>query len=417
MAGNYPSNRIMRILQINKYHFIKGGADRVYFNTINLLEEHDQEVGSFSTLRPENIRSKYSEYFVPYIEHRNKNTLSNLLNASSYLYNKAAFENLKRLLDTFEPDIAHLHLFYGDLSASILKALRQSGIPVVQSVHDYRLLCPANALLDSHNEICEKCKPRAYYHCAVKRCLEGNLLFSSILALEGYSRKCLIDPLDYIDRFIFVSKFAQKKHIEFDQRFSAKSEQLYNFTDVGSGGIKSEKGNYFLFFGRLSKEKGIETLLSAAGNLDVNFKIAGSGPLEETVLDYASKHKNITFLGHQSGADLKNLVKNASFVIVPSEWYENNPMTIIEAYAAGVPVIASRIGGIPEIVMHEKTGFLFEARDIAGLVDTIIMAEKITPDDYSSLSQNCRKFAIREFSSQAHYDQLMDIYSKILKNA
>jgi len=407
----------MRILQINKYHFIKGGADRVYFNTINLLEEHGHKVAFFSTLRPENIRSEYSEYFVPYIEHRHNHALSNLLNASRYLYNKTAFENLKRLLDTFKPDIAHLHLFYGDLSASILRALRQSGVPVVMSVHDYRLLCPANALLDSHNEICEKCKSRAYYYCAIKRCLEGNLFFSSVLALEGYSRKYLIDPLDYIDRFIFVSKFSERKHIEFNQRFSTKAEHLYNFTDVDSGDLKSEKGRYFLFFGRLSKEKGITTLLSAVSNLNVKFKIAGTGPLEKEVINFTAVNKNVTFLGHQTGPALKELVKNASFVIVPSECYENNPMTIIEAYAAGVPVIAARIGGIPEIVIHEKTGFLFETRNITNLTDTMNMAERISPEEYASLSQNCREFAIREFSSRTHYTQLMDIYSKILKNA
>ena len=406
----------MRILQINKYHFIKGGADRVYFNTIKLLEEHGHKVASFSTLRPENNQSKYSEYFVPYIEHRHNNALSNLINASRYLYNKTAFENLKRLLDTFKPDIAHLHLFYGDLSASILKALRQSGVPVVMSVHDYRLLCPANTFLDSHNRICEKCRNRSYYNCAIKKCLEGNFFYSSVLAVEGYYRKYFIDPLDYIDRFIFVSKFTEAKHIEFDQRYAGKSEQLYNFTHVEREDNKIEKGSYFLFFGRLVKEKGIETLLKAVRMLDVSLKIAGTGPLEKEVIDCTAINKNVTFLGHQTGPDLKELVKNASFVIVPSECYENNPMTIVEAYAAGVPVIATRIGGIPEIVMHEKTGFLFESRNITSLADAMNMAKKISPDEYASLSQNCREFAMREFSSEAHYNHLMHIYSKITKN-
>lgn len=109
-------------------------------------------------------------------------------------------------------------------------------------------------------------------------------------------------------------------------------------------------------------------------------------------------------------------MKNASFVVVPSEWYENNPMTIIEAYAAGVPVIASRIGGIPEIVMHEKTGFLFEPFDISGLANSIISADRIDLDVYASLSQNCRDFAKREFSSEAHYNHLMQIYSKTIND-
>lgn len=407
----------MRILQINKYHFIKGGADRVFFNTISLLEQRGHEVLTFSTRRPENIPGKYSDYFVPYIEHRQNTGLRNLLNAGRYLYNKSAYKNLERLVSTFRPDIAHLHLFYGDLSASILKVLRKAGIPVVLSVHDYRLLCPANALLDAQGNICEKCKNGSFYHCSVKKCLEDNFFFSSVLALEGYSRKYFIDPLEYIDRFIFVSKFAESKHIEFDKRYKSKSNHLYNFTDTETGEIKTEKGKYFLYFGRLSKEKGLETLLAAVSSLKVDLRIAGSGPLEEEVKKYTEEHRNVTFLGHRTGTELKELVKNASFVVVPSEWYENNPMTIIEAYAAGVPVIASRIGGIPEIVLHEKTGFLFEARDMDGLTNTLKLAERISLDSYVAMSHYCREFALREFYSGSHYDRLIDIYSKMPRDA
>ena len=407
----------MRILQVNKYHFIKGGADRVFFNTINLLEDNGHEVITFSTLRPENTPSKYSDYFVHYIERRRSNTLINILNARRYIYNDLAFKNIERIIREFKPEIAHLHLFYGDLSASILKALRDARIPVVQSVHDYRLLCPANALLDAKGNICEKCKYKSFYHCSVKRCLEGNFFFSSVLAVEGYFRKYVIDPLEYIDRFIFVSKFAEQKHIEFDRRFASKAVHLYNFTDMEDLELRTNKGKYFLFFGRVSKEKGIETLLAAADGMKTDFRIAGSGPLEEEVKRFATNHKNVTFLGHQSGKDLRDLIKNASFVVVPSEWYENNPMTIIEAYASGVPVIASRIGGIPEIVSHGKTGFLFESRDASDLARALDLGDKISYVDYSIMSRNCREFAAREFSPGGHYDRLIDIYSKLLKDA
>lgn len=403
----------MKILQVNKYNFIKGGADRVYFNTSSLLQAHGHDVISFSTLRTENINSIFSDYFVPFIEHRDRNCLGNLLISGRYLYNRQAYRNLDLLLEKYRPDVAHLHLFYGDLSASILKALKKRQIPVVQSVHDYRLLCPANALLDSKSNICEKCRDKSYYHCAFKRCLEGNFFFSSVLSVEGYVRKYLIDPLDYIDRFIFVSKFAQDKHIEFDQRYALKSEQLYNFTDTTEGSAKSDKGDYFLFFGRLSKEKGIETLVSAVVKTQVRLKIAGSGPLQNEISILSAGNERIEFLGHQSGSDLKELVRNASFIIVPSEWYENNPMTIIESYAAGVPVIAARIGGIPEIVLHEKTGFLFESKDTAGLIEILKYAEHISSGVYHSLSNNCREFARREFSSANHYQNLMHIYSKV----
>jgi len=406
----------MKILQINKYHFIKGGADRVYFNTVNLLEKNGHEVISFSTSHPDNLESRFSDFFVPYIEYRKNGFVSNILSAGRYIYNKSAYKILNSLLDVYKPDIAHLHLFYGDLSASILKSLRERKIPVVLSVHDYRLICPANSLLDSCSNICERCRNKAYYQCLTNRCLEGNFFYSGVLALEGYVRKYWIDSLDYIDRFIFVSSFAQQKHIEFDNRFSAKSSQLYNFTDVESYSPASEKGDYFLFFGRLVKEKGLTTLLNAVKDLDVKLMIAGAGPLEEEVINLSEKHRNITFLGYQSGGKLKELIRRATFIVVPSEWYENNPMTIIEAYSMGIPVIGARIGGIPEIVIDNKTGFLFESRNERDLADAIRKASQIGSLKYTEMSAAAAAYAHSNFSSGDHYNKLMEIYTEVRQN-
>lgn len=406
----------MRVLQINKYHFIKGGADRVYFNTGNLLAENKHEVIYFSTDHPDNAESSYSEFFVPYSDNRQAGFFQKISNAGTYLNNRTAYQNLNRLVKKYKPDIAHLHLFYGGLSSSVLRSLKENNIPIVQSVHDYRLLCPANAFLDSKNRICEKCRNRSYYQCTLKRCSDGDLFYSSILTLEGYQRKYFIDPLDYIDHFIFVSKFSQEKHIEFDNRYSMKSSHLYNFTDVRKEKTTTDKGNHFLFFGRLSEEKGLLTLLNVAKKLKLNLKIAGTGPLEAEVMRSAALNENIEFMGYQSGNDLAKIIQSASFIIVPSEWYENNPMTVIESYAYGIPVIGARIGGIPEIVIENKTGFLFESRNEDDLTMAIEKARRLSFAEYSNLSQNAREFAERNFSSGGHYQALMEIYSKVLKN-
>jgi glycosyltransferase involved in cell wall biosynthesis len=406
----------MRVLQINKHHFIKGGADRVYFNTGNLLAENQHEIIYFSTNHPNNFNSQFSDFFVPYSDNRQAGFARKVVNAGTYLNNRTAYKNLNKLISKYNPDIAHLHLFYGGLSTSVLKSLKENNVPVVQSVHDYRLLCPANAFLDSGNQICEKCKNRSYYQCTVKRCSEGDFFYSSILSLEAYTRKYFIDPLDYIDRFIFVSKFSQEKHIEFDNRYSEKSNHLYNFTDVRRDQTTAQKGNYFLFFGRLSEEKGLLTLINAAKKLKLNLKIAGTGPLETEVVRSTANNRHIEFLGYQSGADLSEVIKKSLFIIVPSEWYENNPMTIIEAYAYGIPVIGSRIGGIPEIVIENKTGFLFESRNEDDLIRAIEKAGQLNSAEYADLSLNARNFAERNFSSGNHYSALMGIYSKVLKN-
>lgn len=406
----------MRVLQINKHHFIKGGADRVYFNTGSLLSDNQHEVIYFSTEHHDNFESSSSGYFVPFTDNRQAGFFRKIANAGNYLSSRIVYNNLNKLISKYRPDIAHLHLFYGGLSSSVLRSLKENNIPTVMSVHDYRLLCPANAFLDSGNRICEKCRNRSYYQCAFKRCSEGDFFFSSILALEAYQRKYFIDPVDYIDHFIFVSKFSRDKHIEFDNRYSKKSSHLYNFTDVRNEKKTVEKDNYFLFFGRLSEEKGLLTLLNVAKKLKFNLRIAGAGPLEPEVIECARNSSNIEFLGYQSGSDLTDLIQSSLFIIVPSEWYENNPMTIIESYAYGIPVIGARIGGIPEIIIDNETGFLFESRNEDDLAKAIEKAGRLTSAEYTGFSLNARAFAEHNFSSVSHYSNLLKIYSKVLNN-
>ena len=149
----------------------------------------------------------------------------------------------------------------------------------------------------------------------------------------------------------------------------------------------------------------------------INLKIAGTGPLENKIVDYAAQNKNIEFLGHQSGDVLTQLIKASYFVIVPSEWYENNPMTIIEAFALGKPVIGANIGGIPEIVIHNKTGFLFKSRDGDDLANAIMKTKQLSTEAYAAMCANARKFAEINFSAEAHYEKLIEVYTQVIKNA
>jgi glycosyltransferase involved in cell wall biosynthesis len=407
----------MKVLQINNHHFIKGGADRVYFNTGRLLQQHGHEVLYFSSKNAKNVASTYSDAFVPINDNRNNNFLQQIGGVKNYILNKTAYENLNQLLEKNKPDIAHLHLFYGGLSGSILKALKEHKVPIVETVHDYRLLCPANAFLNAKNEICEKCRNRSYYQCATGKCLDNNFFYSSILSMEAYNRKYFTNPLDYVDHFIFVSEFSKFKHFDFNKGYKTKASHLYNFTTIPKDFSITDKGKYFLFFGRLSKEKGLYTLVNAAIKNNCVLKIAGGGPLEAEIIEFAKNNKNIEYLGHQSGEALAALIKQASYVVVPSEWYENNPMTVLEAYALGKPIIGAKIGGIPEIVIDHKTGFLFESRNEDDLSRTMLKAATIDEKNYAEMSLNARQFAETHFGEEAHYTKLMDIYSGILNNA
>jgi glycosyltransferase involved in cell wall biosynthesis len=270
----------MRILLINSKHFIDGGADRVYLNTGKLLEDNGHNVAYFSTLNDKNLYSDYSKYFVNNIKPRQGSLLSKIQIVKKYLYNHEALVKLKMLIKDFKPDVAHIHLFYGALSSSILHILKDNRISIVITIHDYRLLCPVNSMLDKQGRICEKCINGRFYNCVLKRCSEGNIFQSTVVAAEAYMRKFLVDPLVYIDHFIFVSQFSKEKHISFDNRYKEKSSHLYNFSDSFEN-AKAIKGDYLFYYGRLSKEKGVLNLINSVKKTNSKLIIAGDGPQRE----------------------------------------------------------------------------------------------------------------------------------------
>lgn len=401
----------MRILLINRNHFIGGGADRVYLNTGKSLEENGHDVSYFSTTHEQNVASIYGDYFVNDVKPRNGNFYSKIKGVKKYLYNNEAVDNLERLIKDFKPEVAHLHLFYGALSASVLKTLKDNKVPVVITIHDYRLLCPVNAMLDKEGLICEKCKNDKFYNCIAKRCSEGNVFQSTVVTAEAYMRKFIFDPLTYINHFIFVSQFSRNKHISFDRRYENKSSHLYNFSNP-SENEKGSKEDYLFYYGRLSKEKGILNLINAAKKTKSKLIIAGDGPQKEEVLDKIKGFANIEYVGFKSGAELNDLIAKSSFVVVPSEWYENNPMTIVESFLLGKPVIGANIGGIPELV-NNKTGFIFDSTNEASLCEAINSAKIMTNEEYSTLSDNCAIFAKQCFDKQTHLKDLIEIYKKV----
>lgn len=405
----------MNILQINSCHYLRGGSENVYFNTSQLLKDHGHNVAFFSAMDGRNEKSEFEQYFIPYENIRNLSTLGKAKKIPSYLYNKTASIKLEQLLEVFKPDIAHVHLFYGVLSVSILKTLRKHGIPIVHTVHDYRLLCPVNTFLDKDGQICELCRDKHFIHCLQKKCSDGKFNQSLMVTAEAYLWKYLFNPVDYIDKFIFVSKFISDKHLGFNDRFRAKCSQLYNFTNFSPLDNTIIKGDYYLFFGRISVEKGISTLISAFSKRPgQKLKIAGTGPLKNLVEEAAKINPNIEYVGFRTGRELELLIRNSSFVILPSEWYENNPLSLVEAYNFGKPVIGANIGGIPELINDGSNGFIFESGNIQALESKIDVSSNITLSEYQSLSRSVSDFARQNFDREKHYLKLIDIYIDVV---
>lgn len=401
----------MKILQINNRHFHGGGADVVYFSTGKLLEDAGHEVVFFSRQSEQAEPYQLDNYFAPDFEK------GNILHRTAiYFKNYEAAEALDRLLTKEHFDIAHAHLMWGGLSASIIPVLHKHGVPLVHTVHDYRMVCPAYTFRNGHGEVCEKCKGGHFMECFKNKCSKGKASESLLMSFEMIYRNRKWHPAKNLDGIIYVSRFAKEKHEEIDPLFAGSlNTVLYNFTTIGEKFLPSEKDEgYYLYYGRLSYEKGITTLLDAfASHPELKLKVVGTGPKEDELK--SKGYNNVEFLGFKSGQELYNLVRNARFVCVPSEWYENNPMTIVEAYSMGVPVIGARIGGIPEIVVEGKTGILFDSGSTESLEKAIESSQAIDEKDYLQLKHHAKAFADEHFNKEVYLKRLLGFYHEVIE--
>ena len=406
----------MKILLINNFHYRKGGSEAVYFNMAQMFAQHGHEVLFFSCTDERNEPSEQSGYFVS-----PNSALPKIEGAIRYIYNREARHRLERLIAKERPDIAHLHLFWGGISPSIFGVLRKYRIPVIHTAHDYRMVCPAYTFRTPDGRICEQCRGKHFYRCALNRCSKGSVAQSLLMSAEMYLRNAFFNPVRNIDGFVFVSNFAYNKHKEYMPALAnAAAITLYNtIPPLDAEFISRRRGRYFLFFGRLSHEKGVNTLIEAfARKADAVLKIVGTGPEENALKSKvaAAQESNIEFLGYRNGAALKEIIRDAAFVVVPSEWYENNPMTIVEAYSAGIPVIGARIGGIPEIIDEGRTGFMFASGDADDLGRCIDRATALDDAEYAAMSRNAQSFADANFNEERNYTRIIAFYKEIIDN-
>jgi len=392
----------MKILLINNFHYRKGGSEAVYFNTARILREHGHEVVCFSQKDSRNEQCPEDKFFF----NGKGNKITSVI---KYFYNSDAAKNLEKLLSHFSPDIAHIHLMWGCSASAVLRVLNRHNIPIVHTAHDYRMVCPAYVFKTPNGRICERCQKNNYFPCLLNKCSKDSLVQSLLMMTEMYARRAFYDSIRMIDGFIFVSRFSEKKHILHNPQFAkARKTILYNCTEHKNVG-KATKGESYVYFGRLSTEKGLLTLVDAFRKRpDLKLNIIGSGPLESKLRECLPA--NVVLSGYMTGNALYSAISSAKFVILPSECYENNPMTIIEAYSLSVPVIGSNIGGIPEIIIDGATGFLFNPFDVDSLIKAIDRAESLSDDDIALFSDNAYNFYLKNFDEEAYYQNLLNFY-------
>ena len=408
----------MKVLLIDVYNFNKGGAETVCFNTGRLLKEHGHKVIYFTLKWRENKPSPYSKYF-PESKETRRGKLRQVKNVINYFYHFEAVRKIEWLIRDECPDIVHIHLLWGQITPSIFPVLRKYHIPILFTVHDYRIVCPAYTFRDGSGQICEACQGKHFYRCFTHTCCKGSKLMSAVMAAEQYFRNAFFSPEKYIDGFIYVSNFARSIQEKYMPSLKSKPNiTLYNFsTSIVNEPKMMPKEKYFLFFGRLSYEKGVITLLKAFRDLpQYHLKVAGIGPKEDELKMFVKENDmhNVKFLGYKTGEELMNLVNNAYFVVVPSEWYENNPMTIIEAYSVGTPVIGAYIGGIPEIVIDGYTGFRFKSGNADDLHNTLLKAVALDDKAYMKLSRGTINFANDNLSKESYWTKLIAFYDQFV---
>ncbi|QQG52832.1 MAG: glycosyltransferase [Candidatus Falkowbacteria bacterium] len=404
----------MRILQVNKFHYARGGADKYYLSLGRALEASGNEVAYFSMRHPKNEATPYAKYFVSRLSFNEGGFKDKLKTPGRMIYSLEAKRKFKKLVVDFKPDIIHIHNIYHQISPSILDVAKKAGIPVVMHVHDYKLICP-NYQLFAHGEICEACKPHKYYKCVQKKCFKDSRSKSFLAALEMYLHHSVLKIYERnISAFITPSTFMKSKLVEWGWP-ADKIKVIVNPFDaqmsLSSKEITPSLEKYLLYFGRLSEEKGLKTLIEAAALTGTKLKFVGDGP-QKIELDTLAKKINadLEFLGFKSGEELKQIILKARTVVIPSIWHENMPLSLLEALNLGKVVIASNIGGIPEIIKDGENGLLFIPGDIQDLVRKINDLDIL---DLAAISQRAQA-SVKNFNEPENLRQVNKLYQEIL---
>ncbi len=401
----------MKVLLINKLFYPQGGTERYLFALEDLLESYGHETAVFAMDHPDNVKSEYSDYFVSRVDlARPRVSRAAIKAAGRIIYSFEAERKLRRLIRDTRPDIAHIQNAYHQLSPSVLKALKEEGVPSVQTIHDYAYLSPSYGLFD-HGAICERVRPRRYLRAVLHRCVKDSLMASALDAFAYRFHAAFGLDERLVDRLIAPSEFVKRKFAEWGRNVF-KMEVVPHFIDASLYEPNYAPGPEIAFVGRLSEEKGAGVLLAAMEKLPgIRLKMIGTGPMEKKLRDYCALAglKNVRFLGALRHSAVMEEIGSSAFVVVPSLFYETFGYLPIEAAAMGKAVVASSIGAIPETVKDGETGILVRPADADALASAI---NRLWSDEPAlrAMGRAARQRVETSFRPEDHYSRLMEIY-------
>lgn len=389
----------MKVLLVHNEYQQPGGEDIVFRQEARLLSRFGHQVLTYK--RSNHEVSEYSG-------------IQRLLLPRRLIWAEDARQEVARILAQVRPDIVHVHNTFTQISPSVYIACRSAGIPVVQTLHNFRLLCPA-ATFFRNGKVCEECVSHSLWRSVKHGCYRSSRVATAAVAMMLAAHRSLRTWTDNIDAYIALTEFARQKYIHAGfpvDRIHIKP----NFVDPDPG-QGNAKGDYALFVGRLSEEKGLQTLLSAWSyiKMPIRLFIVGDGPLRPELEEYAAAYglSSVSFLGRLKHEETREAIKRARFLILPSECYENFPMTIVEAFASGTPVICSRLGAMREIVEAGRTGLHFAANNSEDLAEKVSWAW-IRDREMRAMGKEARREYETKYTAEKNYSRMMDIYHRAL---
>lgn len=402
-----------KLLNLNSYHYRRGGADAVYFDHIKLFDDIGWQTASMAMMHPKNEPSPWRKYFADELEFGSDyGFLQKVGMAGKVVYSLEAKKKLEKLIDDWQPDIAHAHNVYHHLSPSVLSALNKRNIPTVLTAHDFKLACPAYKMFNDKG-ICERCKGGNLTHVVLNRCVRDSLVISTLIAVESTIHRMFGLYRNTVDRVVVPSRFLFNKLVEWGWP-AEKLAYIPNFIHIEQYEPDYRPGDYFVFFGRLAQEKGVDKLLRAAAKAGAKVKILGTGPLEQALKTFAAREQvDVEFLGYRSGDDLKSIIAKSRAVVLPAQWYENAPISIMEAYALGKIIIGSNLGGVPEMVEDDRTGYLFEHDDEQQLVTILARVSQMPDSQLISMGKAAREHVARHFTATNYLDSMLSLYQEL----
>jgi glycosyltransferase involved in cell wall biosynthesis len=386
----------MKILAVHNRYQQPGGEDEVFLAETTLLESYGHRVVRYST-------------------HNDRVAdMNRLALAGNTLWNTSAYQELRALIRRERPHAAHFHNTFPLVSPAGYYAARAEGVPVVQTLHNYRLLCP-NGLFFRDGRACEDCMGKVVtWPGIVHKCYRGSRAASGLVTAMLTVHRALRTWTEMVDVYVALTEFAQSKFIEGGLpagKIVVKPNFVYPDPGRGQGG-----GGYALFVGRLAPEKGTRTMLAAWDRLEtrVPLKIVGDGPLKDQVVEVATRRSGVEWLGHRQVADVHALMRNADMLVFPSEWYETFGRVAAEAFAAGTPVIAANTGAAAELVEHGRTGLKFRPGDPEDLVTQVEWALSHSAE-LRSMREEVRAEFEAKYTAERNYRALMEIYEAALE--